>query len=539
MTGTAETRWKYAFFLLPLLYFAVFGTLGFHDTDAGFIPGLSWRILMDGRIYEDFTYVRPPLSPLFHAAVMRVLPFSFEIAGERLLFYLMMAVIAFAAASAINSCFDLNRWGTGKWSLAVIGFLFNVHNFPPMPWHTVDGIFFAAGGAWFLIFSKDRGAAFLVPGMVLLTLAAMCKQSFFVMPFAGILTLWIRNGKLHAAAGAITFIATTGVFILSGILSLQVLQQLLQAGQPGELFASGFKEYFKGIFVMGIPALVLWLLSGQNEFGPRTRSLLVMLMWAIPFLLAAGTMVWSVYKGQFRMPAFGYSQGIFLAGLLYPLLYGKNHPKESMALLFLMSIAWCAGISWGYATPMLFILPSLASLLALSAEMQRKGMGRRTLTYGTVIFGVIFFCTSFITYRDAPAWKCSHPLGELFPQAGHIRTGDENFNKHSEFKQLLREYGKDFVVFPGFPHAYYFAQTPAFFATDWEHDAEIRWKDDSTRLKNLLEKNIRFAWLEKGKDAEIYSGTNYGSAISAHVARNWKVIHEGKYFLICTNPSRP
>ena len=40
---------KLIFWLLPIVYFLIFGPVGFTETDQGFIQGLSYRILEGGR----------------------------------------------------------------------------------------------------------------------------------------------------------------------------------------------------------------------------------------------------------------------------------------------------------------------------------------------------------------------------------------------------------------------------------------------------------------------------------------------------------
>ncbi|MFM2375325.1 MAG: hypothetical protein RLZZ165_422, partial [Bacteroidota bacterium] len=67
------SRVKASFILfasLPLLFFLVFGFDGMDASDRGFIPALSYRILSGQVMYQDFYYVRPPVTPYLHTFEM-------------------------------------------------------------------------------------------------------------------------------------------------------------------------------------------------------------------------------------------------------------------------------------------------------------------------------------------------------------------------------------------------------------------------------------------------------------------------------------
>jgi hypothetical protein len=72
-------------------------------------------------------------------------------------------------------------------------FLFSVHNFPPIPWHTVDGIAFSALGI-FLIAGRNSVFSSVI-GMVALVLGALTKQSFYPMPLMGLASVFFLRRK--------------------------------------------------------------------------------------------------------------------------------------------------------------------------------------------------------------------------------------------------------------------------------------------------------------------------------------------------------
>jgi hypothetical protein len=92
-------------FLIAVYYFLLFGRYGFSDTDEGFITGFAWRIVGGERIYRDFIYIRPPLTPLLHAGLMRLVPVDYYVLSERVLFYVLVLFYSYLGMSALRRIF--------------------------------------------------------------------------------------------------------------------------------------------------------------------------------------------------------------------------------------------------------------------------------------------------------------------------------------------------------------------------------------------------------------------------------------------------
>ena len=59
----------------------VYAPYGYSGVDEGFITALVWRVLNGELPYVDFIYVRPPGTPLLHAAIQAVLPAAWRCAA--------------------------------------------------------------------------------------------------------------------------------------------------------------------------------------------------------------------------------------------------------------------------------------------------------------------------------------------------------------------------------------------------------------------------------------------------------------------------
>ena len=61
----------------------------------------------------------------------------------------------------------------------------SVHNFPPMPWHTIDGLFFSSITLFLMarvVRIKENSSLFLIFAGVASVFAALAKQSFYFLP---------------------------------------------------------------------------------------------------------------------------------------------------------------------------------------------------------------------------------------------------------------------------------------------------------------------------------------------------------------------
>ena len=531
---------KVAFFLLPLIYASLYAPYGMADTDQGFIPGLAWRVLSGQTIYEDFVYVRPPLSPYFHAFWLAVLPDNLEMIGIRVLFYLFMALSSLFTVLAVRKFVNLEY----PWFFAALGFVLSVHNYPPQAWHTVDGIFFSAFGFFLLSFSfegKSRlrrwANPMILPGMFFLVLAAMAKQPFYLAPVFGFIFSLVFN-RARAVLPLLFFIG--GIMALILTLDPDWLDSAIAWTNVStnfeDLLVAGLDRYAKPFLVWVLPVWVAGMLCpfiGRKI--PAANKVFSFLFWSA-IIAALFLNVYTAYEEQeFIAPQFGWERGIFLLALVYirPGIFRLDPFAWLMASL--LAVAWASGISWGYATPVLFLTPALIGTeLSIKQKFQYSSPIFRI---GLLISAIIsFFLLYQYPYRDAPRSQLTYHLGDVFPKMKFIYTGKDNFEKAVELRELINAFGDNFTVMPAYPHAHFISEKPPVYLSDWVHNAEVGFEVYGKTLIEKLEDEKPTVFFEKDKLSEILEKGHYGTEIAKHVYINWTKTKSGKYFDVFQKP---
>ena len=144
---------KYFFFALPFVYAIMFAPFGFESYDSGFILGLSWQFVSGSVPYSDIIYVRPPVSYFFHSLFF-LFNNDYTIIIDRVFFYFETAIYSYLSILLLAKKFKRESY-IYIYFLSCISFILSVHTFPPMAWHTVDGIFFCVIGV-FLVLNSNR-----------------------------------------------------------------------------------------------------------------------------------------------------------------------------------------------------------------------------------------------------------------------------------------------------------------------------------------------------------------------------------------------
>ncbi|MCK5923915.1 MAG: hypothetical protein KAG66_23475, partial [Methylococcales bacterium] len=203
---------KILFFLLPILYFILYGSYGFDETDQGFIVSLCYRILIGEVPHEDFFYVRPPLTPLLHSLEMALLPENIELIGMRFFGILYLWLTVLFSLLAFRRLFDFEQLNISVWHLGALGFIVSMHNYPPMAWHTIDGVLFTALGAYFL--SRGEQAHWIALALIAWAMAPLAKQPFAVVPLTGLLAVFWMYPPRKAAKG-LALAASIGIILMA------------------------------------------------------------------------------------------------------------------------------------------------------------------------------------------------------------------------------------------------------------------------------------------------------------------------------------
>jgi hypothetical protein len=501
---------------LALGLFLLMRDHAFHPTDDGFILAYSWRIANGQVPYRDFIFERPPLTPYLHV-VWLALPDGWQIQAGRLAFYLEMAAAAvFPTLWAVSRGLRAN---VVTLALAAGTFLISLHNFPPMPWPTVDAVFFASAGvASCLAWLDGRSPRWLASSVVLLTLSTLAKQNFapLLLVVAGYgIFVGLRRREFRLAAAAIVPPAVIGAAFVLALVAAGALGPFLRqisepmqmrptAGNPwsGDFFAVGVQPYLIALTPGRIP-----LLAFVNVvFFARPRSARAAL-FAVPLVMAL------VVLAALDMPigAYVYNSGfvIFFGTLMVALaeaLHAAQRrptaaPLPAYGLLLLAG--WCASLSFAYQSPILAI-GMVAPVVALA-------IGRRPTRFEGAVAAaaaLVVVCISVlinvnVPYRDAPREEQTANLAEIYPRFGDLYTSEINAERHRELRDLAQRFaldrGRDFVVFTAFPLAHFLTGTMNPLSVDWLEPQEYFGNEDRLRRELEVSRPVMIVQRQQGE----------------------------------------
>ncbi|MEM9986562.1 MAG: hypothetical protein AAF804_15830, partial [Bacteroidota bacterium] len=424
---SAQTQGLLLLLLLGIgaLYFLLFGRFGYFPSDQGFVPSLAWRVWQGQQPYLDFIYVRPPLSAYLHLWEM-ALPASRRLISGRIFFYLQMSLstwwVLLTLAQSLPTYLkkeDLPWLG----GLMLIGAL---HNYSPMPWHTVDGIFLGSLGIYLIVVPRRWG--WWAVGSVALLAAALCKQSFYLLPLIGWALIYLyRQESSKAMAlgfgiGGALFLAVLA-WLLHKEMVVAGLLQTRGASSLNDLWQTGIWPYLKAL-----PALALGI--GLVELG-KGKSWFKWLKWLWPLALIVGAgihLLWALWTQRYVGPMVVYGQILWWAALASVYLglsqaYRQRQLRGSgfFALLACLGIAWSAGISWGYATPVLAFGPlAVGGWIGWQLWGDGKRFPKGTLPTLTLLLALCWGLSSLYPYREAPRYSKYQGGGDIFPALSGI-----------------------------------------------------------------------------------------------------------------------
>lgn len=511
------------------LYSWAFAPYGYSDTDQGFIIGLAWRILEGQVPYVDFTYVRPPLSAYMHAGILALLPRAAEGLGVRVIFYLMMAASAFWTTRSLQKYFDYQNLGLSPAVFGLLAFVFGVHNFPPMPWHTVDGLFWASLGLY--VISNNKAWFWQGLGLSCMLAAAACKQAFYPMPVVGLGLIWLLSEYkfdwrvLTMPTLLLGFLAF-GLTLKSPEFIPAMFDQISGAGSLQDLFDAGIKPYIKPFLLIVLPLIIVWQATSLYQW----RWLPAGAFWLVFIGLLSLSVFNSWQRGEHIGPSYGFAQTFWLLGMGVVIKGFWLNNKAYAVLFSMLALSWCSGISWGYATPMLYFGPILfAFLLGLREEFNFQ-VPRYVFGAFTVFVIWCFAMLYQFPYREAPREQTIYHLGEVFPSQQKIFTGSELFQQSQELRQMQAKYGDRFTVLPALPAAHYLLEISPPYGIDWAHNAELKYAAATDSLHQSLVQQVDYVLLQKDKKDKWYEEARYGCLLAGYVADNWEKELETQFF---------
>jgi hypothetical protein len=481
--------WEILFFSILAIYCWLHAPYGINETDGGFLTGLAWQVLNGKALFGDVIYVRPPLPVWLRAGELFWLPDQFAVLGERWIFYFKVALYSWLGAATLTS-------GAHRWMLATFSFVISAHCYPPMAWHTVDGILFSALGIWLLARVPNWWGTALAG--VCIFAALLCKQSFYPMAFVFAVILILDKNRSRAVWGIGSFFLCTALFF-SYLQSKDLLENYLKmtgaSASGGQALQHGILDYFRikpVVALLSIPILVPVIM----HFWKKKNLLLAAWAWALWLVMLAASYAFDVWQRQEFTSPFAQARLLFWGAAMFVTTSLRHcvigNPMLTPFIVYLSSllaVSWCAAISWGYNLPILFAVPGIFAAMEISRRLWRQVYPNLNLNWlnlcALILLLAVFRYAYEFVYRDGQRGEMVTPMGEVFPQLTGIYSTSEKGQFYLELKNLAAEY-PNFKTLPAFPQANFLTKTRPPLPLDWVVNRETN-GDNTLILKNLQE----------------------------------------------------
>lgn len=544
--GRRRAYLLFFYVLLIYIYVILYVPFGLGNNDQGFIFGLSYQFYTGGSIYNDIIYIRPPLSIIFHSLSFYP-PFnSSPIYWGRVVGVLQIGLYSGLFAYITGRAFGFSS--IGVFLISMLSFVVNYHNFPAMPWHTVDGVFFSVI-AMAIAFSNTTSFGLLkcFLAVVFALLAALCKQSFYLTPLIVIFFMLLSYPKnKHGVVLLATVFALVFVFfVLSFFVDLHAMVEAIsgQASMKDLIFA-GFIDYiadwltYNSIVFSGPVAvvLVLWLINELRGLRWSKRILLFLVMSSAWYCIG---FLYFFYSSVGRVGPEDFFDSIFVVTLIVSLVkFFLYRDCRWLVVISMHGIAWGASISWGYKSVALFFAPSILVVAIAYKELA----GRTNNGYSGAMFALLAFILAFYfgnqnlyslegTVRKSDA---SVHMGQKFPSLYGIYATQSQLDSFEEVVAISNKLGGEFLVLPNWTFLNIALGSENPIGIDWLLNAEVGSKGEI--VKERIEK-IDYVLVYREAQPDINLSGGFGSMITSHVIDNWNFKKmDSEFFDVYSNP---
>lgn len=530
--------------VIPLYYLFFYTPYGMDTTDFGYFYGYAWRILQGQIPYRDFFYIKPALPLYWHAFWMQLTPEKWQVLAGKAGYLAEMLALSWFTALYFAKIFDLNKLELPTTLLATCGFIFSVHTFPHMPWHTADGAFFCALSLWSAISGHS-----LLAG-VAVACASLCKQSFILMPCAIFILLWIMR-KRNCILFTVGFLGVIAAF--AAFLYFKGAWPAFREMTTGQLdlreaIDAGILIYLRQNWLLPLaacaPALICKLCKKPlpKAIAPACCYIVLLAICYIGLCLTEQTWIGFGLSWPTLFMILGGACVILPQIFLTPITkITTNYPRMAPAagLGAALLAAWSCAISGGYKIPAFFATPLVFSFFIFHARFygNARQLAWLTLAAGLLMFGIGYQYPYVFPQRPLTANELIHDAGAVYPRASGVKVDADMLARLQELKNLREKYGANYKTLPGFTLAFYLNNDAPTLSSDWLIDWEINGKTNQV-YQELVDKKIT-VFMERDQ-LDVLKADNYdraGYTVPQMVRRHWRIIEETPHFVIFQPPA--
>lgn len=532
--GERRLRLGAALLLLSFALSLGFAPLGASDPDDGLSLAFARRIVHGQRPYVDFIYSKPPLSPYLHAAAVGWLPPAQQVLGARVAFYALVALYSILAAALLCREFGARRLGIDTALLAAAGFVFSVHDFPPMLWHTVDGIALATLGVAAL--ARGPAARWIVLGALGLVASALTKQSFYPMlllaPILAGSLYGRRVAALAAATVALGVAAAAAALFAQGAAAAMWRETWAVAGVGG-LVQSGVVAYLGCSIAQILPAIAV---GGVARELARRRGR--DFDWGIAVCVGFGLLFAGIIAVIFAhrlAPLLGIAssynpQTLLVLSVGVAALELRVNRRAAVVFLALLAVSWSSGITYGGQGPGLAAAPLLFGVMLLATRWLGTRLGR-PLQLQLVVGGIAVFTVAHLVGQPARPLGSLESLGSTSPDLALLWDSPASAAKVETAARELARYGPRTAILPGMPLLQLAVETP--FPLPVDLVAPVDTAGERKWVERELDAQVDTVLLELD---ELRESGRYDSPIVEEVRREWPLIERLPDFEVRRNP---
>ncbi|RZA14132.1 MAG: hypothetical protein EOP10_28555 [Proteobacteria bacterium] len=428
-----------------------------------------------------------------------------------------------------------------QFTFAVIAFFVSITPFTPFPWHTIDGVMFAAVAVYLLVTGEKTLTTVLAGLAIVLSMAT--KQSFYplaiVFPMALFISAQYRKGFVLLTS-LCSFLALSLILLkVSGLLPEFVLQTT-GAATLSDAYESGIRIYFKSPLNIGL----LWFVFSRiGRYIAQKRKLSYSGFYDV-FALIVLVVIFAWVRGLLKMSGIsrmdlGVDHLLFAFALIYGVLCLRKGVslRNLMPYALLLAIAWCSGVSWGFQSPAYLAAP----LIMGAYTFFLNGNSRRPLQTGVktlMITSILAYClmVSLVPYRDARRSELDCELGSIEPRLSLIVTTQQNCKKIQEAQLILKSLeGYKVAFLPSFGIVYHLNARSNPLSSNWTLDAEVG--RSSGRLEREMTRAVQFVVVDRKSAAEVPSGkSKYSQPLLTLIEKDWISQYDGDQFTVLLNP---